>query len=145
MPFYCQNKRINKIKRNIKSRKINKQKRKMLVSKHTITVLPLKVLTLKKLASFFSISFSFHFAQLFSNFFKYSSSNLLSFYSNKILAVYFSSNSLLLNSFASGFNSISTTFCFSFLFSTHYTSSSFISFSNFFTKFITFFKFSNPS
>ena len=85
----------------------------------------------------------FHLAQFLSNFFKYSSSNLLLFYPNKILAIYFSSNLLVLNSFTSGFNFTSITLCFLFLFSICYTSFSLISFSNSSTKFITFFKFSN--
>jgi len=37
MPLHCQKKKKNQKKRNIKSQKIDKRKRKMLVSKHTIT------------------------------------------------------------------------------------------------------------
>ena len=117
----------------------------MLVSKCTITVPPLKVPTPEELASPSPISFPFYLAQFFSNFFKYLFSNLLSFHPNKILAVYFPSNSLFLNSSAFGFNSIFVVFCFSFFFSTCYISSSLISFSNSSTKSIAFFKFSNPS
>ena len=67
-------------------------------------------------------------------FYKYSSSNLLLFHLNKILAIYFPSNSLLLNSFASGFNSTSISLCFPFLFFICHSSSSPISFSNSSTK-----------
>jgi len=52
----------NQKKRNIKSRKINKRKRKMLVSKCTITVPPLKVPTPEELASPSPISFPFYLA-----------------------------------------------------------------------------------
>ena len=117
----------------------------MLVSKHIITVPPLKVPTPEELASSSSIFFPFYLAQFFSNFFKYLSLNFLLSHLNKILTIYFPSNSLLLNSSAFGFNSTSTTFCFSFLFSIHHTSSSLISFSNSSIKFIAFFKFPNPS
>ena len=50
------------------------------------------------------LSFSFHLTQLLSNFFKYSSSNFLSSYPNKIFAIYFPGNSLLLNYSVFGFN-----------------------------------------
>ena len=74
-------------------------------------------------------------------------SNFLSSYSNQILTVYFSSNSLLLKPSISGFNSNSNSFFFSFAFllSTCHTSFSLISFSNFFTNSLTFFQFSNLS
>ena len=48
----------------------------------------------------------FHLHQFFSNFFKYSSSNFLSFHPNKSFAIYFSSNLLLLNFSAFGANFI---------------------------------------
>ena len=94
-----------------------------------------------------SPSFPFYLTQLLSNFFKYSFSNFLLSYLNRILVVYFPSNSLLLNSSASEFNSISISlsFPFSFLFFTHFISSSLISLSKFFTKSIPFSKFYNFS
>ena len=64
----------------------------------------------------------------FFNFFKYLSSNFLLFYPNNIFTVYFPSNLLFLNTFASEFNSF---------YFVHYTlliSSSLISFSNSFTN-----------
>ena len=57
-----------------------------------------------KVSSLKKLNILFYLAQIFSNFFKYSSSNFLSFYSNKIFTVYFSSNSLHLNSFIFWFN-----------------------------------------
>ena len=75
---------------------------------------------MEELVSLSPISFPFHLVQFLSNFFKYSFSNFLLSHPNKILAVNFPGDLLLLSSSASGFNSISTAFCFPFLFSTCY-------------------------
>ena len=48
--------------------------------------------------------FFFHLSQFLSNFFKYSSSNFLLSHPNNNFAIYFSSNTLLLNSSTLGFN-----------------------------------------
>ena len=50
------------------------------------------------------LSFPFYLTQFLYNFFKYSFSNFLLSYSNKIFAIYFSSNLLLLNSLVFEFN-----------------------------------------
>ena len=65
---------------------------------------PSRFLLLEELVgSYFSVvlSFPFHFLQFFSNFLKYSSSNLLLSHSYNIFTIYFSSNSPLLKSFSS--------------------------------------------
>ena len=85
----------------------------------------------------------FHLVQFLFNFFKYSFLNFPLFYPSKIFTIYFPSNSLLINTSASRFNSLS--FSFSFLFSTHLISFFLISCSNFSTNFIAFPKFSNSS
>ena len=102
-----------------------------------------KLLILKKKVYYDNISFkvspSEELATFFilSNFFKYSFSNFLLSYSNNIFAVYFSSNSLLLDISAFRFKS----FCF--LYCTLLISPSLISFLNFFTNSIIFPKFSS--
>ena len=60
-------------------------------------------MTLPLLQDFFSRETDFHFCQFFSNFFKYSSSNFLSSYLYNNFAIYFSGNSILLNSSTLGF------------------------------------------
>ena len=89
------------------------------------------------------LSSLFHLIQLLSNFFKYSSSNFLLSHLNKIFTVYFTDNSLLLNTSTSGFNYLS--FPISFLICTLFISSSLIFFLNSSTKSIAFLKFSNLS
>ena len=90
---------------------------------------------------FFSPSFLsfFHLFQFFSNFFRYSLSSFLSSHPYNNFAVYFPSNSPLLNSSASGFNFIF------FLFFTLILHISFsnLSFSNSSIFSLAFFKFSN--
>ena len=115
------------------------------MSKHTIKVFPSQGSASGGTCLPFPISFLFYLTQFLFNFFKYSSSNLLLSHPNTILTIYFPSNSLLLNSSASRFNSPSITFCSSFLFFICHISSFLIYFSNFFTKSIIFFKFSNLS
>ena len=67
-------------------------------------ILPLLTLTLPSSQGFSSRETDFHFHQFLSNIFQYSFSNFLLSYLNKIFAIYFSSNSLLLNSPASRFH-----------------------------------------
>ena len=63
-------------------------------------------LTSPPLQGFSSGETDFYLCQFLSNFFKYLSSNFLLSHLNKIFAIYFLGNSLLLNSSASGFNFI---------------------------------------
>ena len=56
------------------------------------------------LQDFFSRETNFHFCQFLSNFFKYSFSNFPLFHPNNNFTVYFSGNSLILNSLTLGFN-----------------------------------------
>ena len=93
-------------------------------------------LTLLPLQGFSSGETDFHFCQFLSNFFRYSSLNLPSFYLNNIFIVYFPNNSLFLNSFAFGFN-----FTFHTLFSSSYhLISTFILSSNLSTNYFVFSK-----
>ena len=61
------------------------------------------ILTSPPLQDFSSGETNFHLCQHLSNFFKYLSLNFLSSHPNKIFAIYFPSDSLLLNSSVSGF------------------------------------------
>ena len=83
-----------------KSRKIDKNKNKLLIFKHIM------IISFSQDSAFREtcLPFSFYLAQLLSKFFKYLSSNFPLSYLNKTFAVYFPSNLLLLNISASKFN-----------------------------------------
>ena len=85
---------------------LNLKKNKIESIVHNSDIIPLQ--------SFFSRETDFHLCQFLSKFFKYSSSNFLSSHPNKIFAVYFPGNSLLLNSSAFRFNFTFYTFSSSF-------------------------------
>ena len=122
-----------------KSRKIDKNKNKLLIFKHIMII----SFSQDSASRETCLPFSFHLTQLLSKFFKYLSSNFPLSYLNKTFAVYFLSNLLLLNISASRFNVFF--FPLSFLNYTLFISSSLIFFLKFFTKSIIFSKFSNPS
>ena len=83
------------------------------------------ILTLPLLQGFFSRETDFHFCQFLSSFFKYSSSNFLSFHPYNIFAVNFPGNSLLLKYLSSAISSFSCLLTSTFILSSNFSSAFF--------------------